>query len=277
MIKFPKCLFRARFHLIVILLCWCYSVYSEIQQWLRIRELAKPFIGSSITGPLTTLVFSLILGYSGVWLIQKLVSQFFDTVVNLIKDFRQNMATEVLTGSGQPTRSLMRRLYDSKVGVAGVLYTLSQVRTTGVIIAQMTVLSSLLDVKEMVWNSIINNLTSKSQDVTLPESVQKATEHSMEEMLPAAAMFATVANFEIGDVKLDAFMGRLATNQRNADTIWKTIKPTLVTLGILKNSQYEAVIEIANTVAQLSEDESWLKFNLSHSPVTLLSGTSQQH
>uniref|UniRef100_W8B124 Replication polyprotein n=1 Tax=Ceratitis capitata TaxID=7213 RepID=W8B124_CERCA len=279
MIKLPDFIYNTRFNILAFLLCWLYLSSAELRQkwnlWIKFAQTIDPYLGTPLSGPFTTLMLSIVVSYTAVWLISKTLLYAVDKLTEVIHDFREKLTTRVITGNTRSTRSLLRRLYDSKVGVAGILYTLSQVRTTSVIIAQMTVLSSLLDIKEMVWSSLVNNLVNRGRDITIPAGAEEATEHGIEEIIPSAALFATVTNFEVGDVKIENFMGRLASNQRNADTIWKSLKPTLISLGLLKNSQYEAVIEIANTVATLSEEEAWLKFNLSHSPVTLLSGNSQ--
>lgn len=239
-------------------------------------DLMSPYFYVEPIPFMETIIFSVLSAIVLVHLVAYGWSMICEKITSSIQATRSEIVTAI-TGPKLETTSLMDRIKNSKYGVASILYTLSQVRTLPLVLSQFVTLGSLLDLPSMAIESITARFLGVGTDAasTLQPEELEVVEHGVEEMLPTIAMVASLTGCKVGSINLDSFMSKMASNQRNAETLWKSIKPLLTQLGILKDSQYETIIEISRTVEKLMEEEAWLKLKIRTNTMDLLTGEGQ--
>lgn len=140
----------------------------------------------------------------------------------------------------------------------GLAYDLYSVDSRTALIRRLGMLGSALKLPLGIWESTMDRIVA--------QPVIEGREEMLEEMLPIVAMGLTVTKTQVGDVSVENFIVNCDRNQRACENMIKRMQPVLIKLGILKDSSYDTILEIAEEVNKLSEDEVWMKTVLKTNP-----------
>nr|AWA82262.1 putative RNA-dependent RNA polymerase [Drosophila melanogaster Nora virus] len=139
-----------------------------------------------------------------------------------------------------------------------MVYELQQIKNKKDLISKITMISSILKLPLGIWESTVGRM--------LDRPAIEGTEEMLEDVLPMVAMGLTITKTQIGDVPVENFLVNLDRNQKACENIIKRMQPILVKLGIVKDSSYDTILEIAEQVNKLSDDEVWMKTVLKTNP-----------
>uniref|UniRef100_A0AAU7L0N3 VP2 protein n=1 Tax=Zeugodacus cucurbitae nora virus 4 TaxID=3159470 RepID=A0AAU7L0N3_9VIRU len=158
--------------------------------------------------------------------------------------------------------SCLMQLREYPLAFASLVYQFTKVESRSDLISSLTILSSLLKLPQNIWDTVLSSIR------TTP--VIEGQEEMIEEISGILAVGLTLTKAEIGDIDVGNFILNVDRNQRACDNIIKRVTPLLTKIGLVKDSNYSTILEVAKEVNELVAEETWLKINLRTSPNVLL-------
>lgn len=170
--------------------------------------------------------------------------------------------TKVNKGETFLTRCF-KQVMEHPTGLAALSYQFTKISSKADLIANLTILSSLLKLPQNIWETALGQFQRNNVAI-------EGQEEMLDDVTNMLALGLTVTKTKIGDVDLGNFIVNVDKNQRACENIVKRITPLLVKLKLVKDSNYEVILEVAEEVKQLIDDEAWIKVLLKTNPNELL-------
>nr|AKH67587.1 replication polyprotein [Drosophila melanogaster Nora virus] len=139
-----------------------------------------------------------------------------------------------------------------------MVYELQQIKNKKDLISKITMISSILKLPLGIWESTVGRM--------LDRPAIEGTEEMLEDVLPMVAMGLTITKTQIGDVPVESFLVNLDRNQKACENIIKRMQPLMIKMGMMKDSSYDIILQVAKEVNELSEAEAWMKTTLKLNP-----------
>jgi hypothetical protein len=210
---------------------------------------------ASYLNPLYFLINYILKGFT-LYCIYIIIKYYMDQITYPITVFRNYTAR--LRQRQSILGRCINQILEYPSAFAALIYQFQKVESRSDLMSSLTIMSSLLKLPQSIWEIVLGRLPAV-QPV-------EGDQQMLDEVAMAMAVGLTVTKAEIGDVKVDNFIVNVDRNQRAIDNIFKRMNPLLIRLGLVKDSNYDTILEIAKDINTLVKDDIWLKTSLRTCP-----------